>query len=592
MALFEHNKPFYPLVKEKLLAEDHTCCLVSATGIGKSNIAITLIDDFKWNTLIISPAIEINDQWYRYKNKYNVNITCTTYQYFTRHWREFLDYDCYVFDEAHHLGYNEWGAAMEQFKEYIRNGSSTKYILGLTADDVRYYDRIKKGELCPRVSDIRFDGNLVEGLTIIDAIELGIIQKPIYISPFYSEQIASALYYAKDNFDLAPDLLGEIDLWLEENNKNMTNAFDDYKSIIKKGIAFAQHIKDIPDVERLLRKSFPDFYIGVVNTNIPASDNEATVNEFMRHEHAFLITVNMYREGVHIEGINTVVMLRRTNSPSMFQQQIGRCTTMSTINPIIFDFAGNNINIHECNFMKILDEVKKEDRERKKTVGGIRKSKKYFISEIYGSNSVALIEKILYKLKGKTKWAKEEDDIIREYFPKMGYNITSLLKNRSLESCINRARMLKVSIDESYFRSGLITCLTKIANKIDDKAIDEMIKEEERIELEMLKQITVEFDDEVQLVADTHTTVRDTIIQSADKYRAAVKEHKAKDIVVPIKKSEREWEECEDEKILRCYRLNRNKVIMHSMMKYFETSRTEREVTHRIMYLTSIGKLS
>ena len=51
---------------------------------------------------------------------------------------------------------------------------------------------------------------------------------------------------------------------------------------------------------------------------------------FMQAPTACIISVNMLGEGVHVDGVNFIVMLRRTQSPTVYFQQIGRCTKVGS----------------------------------------------------------------------------------------------------------------------------------------------------------------------------------------------------------------------------------------------------------------------
>ena len=57
-----------------------------------------------------------------------------------------------------------------------------------------------------------------------------------------------------------------------------------------------------------------------------------------------LFAVDMLNEGLHINGLDGVVMLRDTNSNIIFLQQLGRALSVSddrTTQPWVFDFVNN-----------------------------------------------------------------------------------------------------------------------------------------------------------------------------------------------------------------------------------------------------------
>ena len=65
--------------------------------------------------------------------------------------------------------------------------------------------------------------------------------------------------------------------------------------------------------------------------------------ENSENELKLLFAISKLNEGIHINNITGIVMLRTTKSPSVFYQQLGRCLTADSVdkNPIVFDFVCN-----------------------------------------------------------------------------------------------------------------------------------------------------------------------------------------------------------------------------------------------------------
>ncbi len=81
-----------------------------------------------------------------------------------------------------------------------------------------------------------------------------------------------------------------------------------------------------------------------------------------------LFCIDMLNEGLHVPDAAGVILVRPTESPRVFYQQIGRCIQAGSGNtPIIFDFVNNFRNISANNFIEdIKTEVDKENEIRKK----------------------------------------------------------------------------------------------------------------------------------------------------------------------------------------------------------------------------------
>ena len=82
-----------------------------------------------------------------------------------------------------------------------------------------------------------------------------------------------------------------------------------------------------------------------------------------------LYCVNQLNEGVHISGINAVVMVRPTKSPVVYKQQLGRALDIGNENePVVFDLVNNiasagNIVAYRQSMEAMYDEMKRDGEE-------------------------------------------------------------------------------------------------------------------------------------------------------------------------------------------------------------------------------------
>ena len=78
---------------------------------------------------------------------------------------------------------------------------------------------------------------------------------------------------------------------------------------------------------------------------IPKSENLKVFEEFyhLDNEHLkLLFSIDMLNEGIHVPNIDGVIMLRPTESPIIFKQQLGRALSVGhNSNPIVFDIVNN-----------------------------------------------------------------------------------------------------------------------------------------------------------------------------------------------------------------------------------------------------------
>ena len=440
--ILEHNRETYEEAK-KMLLEHRECCVVAATGIGKSNIATEIIQDLGWNALIIAPRASIRDNWTDMPEKYNFapTISTMTYQYFTRHYKSLYGFDAYIFDEAHHAGAPKWGAAIKEFRKEL----DTEFVLGLTADPIRYSDHDENNR---NIIESVFNNHAVYGHDQKSAIEQGILPRAKYICAIYNIDEAFTKYEA---MDLTDELRGRL-------NYTRTNceAIEDIlrnnipKKVPIKGIVFVDSINNIDIGVRLARRAFPKEAIHYIHSNLSAAENAETLEMFRKAKSGFIVAVDMLNEGLHIEGINTVIMLRKTGSPTIYTQQIGRSLKANGENVSIFDFVRNDTSIKKV-LARIDDTSKYYEEYKKKEGNGTNRRhiniSDQFIVKDYATDILKVFEDINKYIKRKklSIWTEEEDQILRDNYPTMGQNVYKLFDNKkTASSCKHRACKLGI----------------------------------------------------------------------------------------------------------------------------------------------------
>lgn len=144
----------------------------------------------------------------------------------------------------------------------------------------------------------------------------------------------------------------------------------------------------------------------------------------------------MLNEGVHCKKVDTIVMLRRTSSPQIFFQQIGRALDSGSLekNIMVFDFVANAKNI---------DMKNSGDSERLKSISQMikRMCPQKLVAD-YTKDCLDIIHEIRLLIADKVVWTVEEDDYLREHYPKEGHECFSGLPNRSIIACRQRAKAL------------------------------------------------------------------------------------------------------------------------------------------------------
>ena len=443
--LKEHNREAYEATKAMLL-EYRECCLVAATGIGKSNITTELIQELDINALIIVPKISIKDNWDSMPNEYGIypKFSTVTYQFFSKHYKQLYGFDAYIFDECHHAGSPVWGRAIKEFRENL----DTEFVLGLTADPNRYSDLDVKNR---NVIDTVFNGHAVYGHDQKSAVEAGILPKASYICAIYDTE---GLFKEYSKKDMSDELRGRLDY-----TRNNCEAIEDIirrhvpKDVPTKGIVFVDSINNIDIGIHLARKSFPKESIQCIHSGLNSVENAEILRMFKTSKSGFIVAVDMLNEGLHIEGINTIIMLRKTSSPTVYTQQIGRGLAAHGKDITIFDLVRNDISIK--NVLSRIHEIEEfkentEEESKENRIGGrlIKISDQSIIKD-YATDILKVLEEIdeydSFKNGKYRRWTAEEDQIIKEYYPIIGLNVNTMLYNRSSNACTARAFKLGIS---------------------------------------------------------------------------------------------------------------------------------------------------
>ena len=343
--LMKHNIPVYKNFC-KCLEKYHECILITATGTGKSYIVEEFLQQHDEVALVVVPRRTIKTSWEDLSSK----VTVITYQSFANHYEDYINvYPYVVFDEVHHIGGDgPWGIAVRDFK--MR--SNQTYFIGLTADAIRYSDKNKD------VAQREFDGHVVYGYNAAEAVEKGILPNAQYVSALFDlPTIRDTLYskaIRKSNADLYKEkvdtLFGKLDMEIQ-NTESIEEILTAHLTDAgrRKGIVFVDSIKYIDTAVDIIKRTFKGETVLSCHSKLNAKENEITLARFKKMEHGYIVAVDMFNEGIHIKGVNTIIMLRKTKSPSIYQQQVGRA--LSSANPdelvYVFDFVGNAAAIIE-----------------------------------------------------------------------------------------------------------------------------------------------------------------------------------------------------------------------------------------------------
>jgi len=422
VVLFEHNEIGYGKLCDSL--NDNKCSTINhATGTGKSFIALKyLYENRNKKCLYISPTYPIIEQLM--DDCYKIGITPEDLNVETMIYRTLLEmdmselykkYDVIIFDEYHRTGAKETYKKIKQLKLQLNENNDDKKFIGLTATPVRYLDKERN------MTEEIFDGVVASNISLAQAMLEGLLPVPMYINSKISCE--TEFEKTRRRVDrLAPgeyknqmlEELGKTSLKIDDGESNVKDMINQYIDTKKgKYIIFCSSIDELQQYSRQVDGWFSD--IGKVSKYTVHSaqsrkNNQKNLDNFNEEKDGLsvLLCIDILNEGVHVDGIDGIFMLRRTTSPIIYFQQIGRALSFSGRNKQIkiFDLRNNfgNHNAIDLVYQEVQEEMKKcielypekkefyEEKLRKFT---IMDETKQILKELNELNSELTNEKII-----------------------------------------------------------------------------------------------------------------------------------------------------------------------------------------------------
>ena len=415
--LLEHNIPVYEELKEAL-KESNKAIIVTTMGTGKTYLSLQYLEDNNLNALVVCPKTSICSEWRLLSN----NIEVITYNKFIR-LKDYGGYDCYIFDEVHHAGSPVWGKAVVELME-----STNKPVIGLTANPKRYTDG-------KNVAELLFENNIVNGYSFLEAIQKEILPKMNYIRAMYSP---TELINTDNIEKVDGQLIKKLDFLI--NKYKIDDILKKHMPKKHKCIVFVDSIYRLYEARKIISDMYPDDEMYIIHSKLTNKANEKIKEDFKcTINNAFLFAVDMANEGLHIEGTNSIVMFRKTRSPQVYMQQLGRCSDVNAVDiAVVFDIVDNKKRLKlESN--NIAYSTKSDIDNNHETKHDLSDQ---IIVEDYAQDIVDVLDEINTLL--SNRWTEEEDNIIREYYPTEGCNVYKRLSGRTKSSCAIRANKLNI----------------------------------------------------------------------------------------------------------------------------------------------------
>ena len=394
--LLEHNIEPYKKLEEAFKRKNRACA-IQPTGTGKMYLAIKWFDSHPnepfiyiapTNVILNSFVDKLVDIYFPsqasrikrlsldaeikfLKKNLNPNLKLMTYakvNMLTDYQMRDMEVKRIVLDEFHHLGADKWGASVENFLNIHEDAK----VLGLTATPVRAVDG-------KDMVKYLFNNEKDSEITLRECFEKGILQKPTLINGIYSfdKEIVSLENSLKTQ-NFSPEKRKEIEEKLKQAKKLIGRSHHGIKEIFEENLKQFERknskldtklivfCNSIEDRHRKMAECKTWFKAGtkIKKYSVTSDESKETVNKVIKNFEKddakcikLIFVVDMLNEGLHIKGVDGVVMLRSTESHIVFTQQLGRGLSIAKSkgkSPLVFDLV-NNIEVLDND----IEEVKK-----------------------------------------------------------------------------------------------------------------------------------------------------------------------------------------------------------------------------------------
>ncbi|MBR1765147.1 MAG: Helicase associated domain protein [Ruminococcus sp.] len=363
MHLYAHNQTAYNATVT-MLSERGKAAVIHPTGTGKSFIGFKLCEDNPDKTICwLSPSRYIyqtqlenlaetsdgyqpeNVKFYTYAKLMNVSEAEIAE----------IKPNYIILDEFHRCGAELWGAGVNK----LLRAYPEVPVLGLSATAIRYLDNQRD------MTDELFDGNVASEMTLGEAIVRGILNPPKYILSVFSIQKDLEKYESRVKNARYKFMRDEAQVYLDALRRSLDRAekldvmfgkhMDDRAGKYIVFCANREHVDDMIDkADEWFAKvdSKPHIYKAYSSdpeTSKAFADFKADTSQHLK----LLYCIDMLNEGVHVDDVSGVILLRPTVSPIIYKQQIGRALSASkSHNPVIFDIVNNIENLYSIDTVK------------------------------------------------------------------------------------------------------------------------------------------------------------------------------------------------------------------------------------------------
>ena len=407
--LLKHNQDAYEKVKEAIADGKKKIAIAHATGTGKSYLIAKLFEDYSNDKkLVLVPSTYISEQIKKLFDKYEIqNVDIMLYQKLIKMSDEdiaAMNYDVIALDEYHHDTSKVWG---NKVRTLIDTHSET-IIFGTSATPVRT-DGIN-------TIDELFEGNCASDLPLSESIAKKIVPLPKYVGALYTlddelERLRAKVANATNTKEEKQGFYQRINTMRSQIEKSYGMPIILNKHIKDregKYLVFCKNRKHLQEIKETVIGWFrtagcKDINAYIVHSNYENKDVEyKAFCEDTSHNLKLMFCIAVLNEGLHLENISGVLLLRPTKSSIVWHQQIGRAIEANNTNtPVIIDAVNNFSAIGQG--MDLMQEIKDAVAKEKESNPEFNDSGFDDIDTFFVLEQVVEIKKMFTEIEGRLK---------------------------------------------------------------------------------------------------------------------------------------------------------------------------------------------
>ncbi len=254
------------------------------------------------------------------------------------------EFDIIIVDEAHHVPANTYSAVVKYF--------DPKLLIGLTATPFRTDNQ----------DVLNFFGGREGHLGKYDlywALKHRWLAFPRY--QVHGHDINQKKIDAIDKGFTVDDI--DRSLFIKEKDEKMIEALEIKSQEIEKckAIVFCRSIRHIKHLIKYFKPGTATF---VYSKGMDGDQRRNNIREFREGSYKFILTCNLFNEGIDIPETNLLAFLRTTNSKLIWLQQLGRGLRRTSSKEFVdvFDFVGSVARIQEIQSFQNAYENQKIDK--------------------------------------------------------------------------------------------------------------------------------------------------------------------------------------------------------------------------------------